>query len=75
MRVKVFMMSAGLNSERDVLRKMHDGIYNDLIPSSRKELRYIRGLNKSKGRGTGVNDDHAAVVALRVATCLLPSPA
>ena len=58
MRVKVFMMSAGLNSERDVLRKMHDGIYNDLIPSSRKELRYIRGLNKSKGRGTGVEYDY-----------------
>jgi hypothetical protein len=58
MKVKAFMMTAGHNHEREILRNMHDGIASDLIPSSKRELRYIRAVNKANGRGTGVEYEY-----------------
>lgn len=54
MLVKVFMNSAGHNHEREILRKMHDGIEQRLIPKDIKRLKNLKNVNKEKGRGTGI---------------------
>lgn len=58
MKVKVFMNSAGTNYERDVLRNMHDGITEFLVPKDRKELKEWKKINKELGRGVGVDYDY-----------------
>jgi len=58
-KVKVFMNSAGHNHERDILRMMHDGITNMLVPTDKKQLRNWKQINKSLGRGSGVEYDYS----------------
>ena len=59
MKVKVFMASAGHNSEREVLRDMHDGIASVLVPEDKKEQKVIKSMNKAIGRGFGVEYEYA----------------
>lgn len=60
MQVKVFMNSAGHNSERDVLRQMHDGI--DLHVNhhnlDKEEKRRIKNLDKELGIKRGVSYEY-----------------
>lgn len=59
MKVKIFMNSAGHNSERDVLRMMYDGIEDNLVPKDKAEKKKWRQLNKAKGlHGSGVFYDY-----------------
>lgn len=60
MQVKVFMNSAGHNSERDVLRNMHDGIdihvnHHNL---DKEEKRRIKNLDKELGIKRGVSYEY-----------------
>ena len=54
MKVKVFMNSAGSNFEREILRSMHDGVYEKIMPKTEKDLRRRKIINKKLGYGTGV---------------------
>jgi len=58
MKVKVFMNSAGHNHEREILRNMHDGITEKLIPKDKKQYKDWRKINKDIGRGAGVEYDY-----------------
>jgi hypothetical protein len=58
MHVKVFMMTAGHNSEREVLRAMHDGIYSKLIPEDTKAFKEAKKVNKDLGRKLAVVYDY-----------------
>lgn len=59
MKIKIFMNSAGHNSERDVLRNMYDGIEEHLVPKDKAEKKRWRQVNKSKGlQGSGVFYDY-----------------
>jgi hypothetical protein len=59
MKVKVFMNSAGTNREREILRAMHDGITEILVPKERKQLKEWKQINKELGRGAGVEYDYS----------------
>lgn len=55
MKVKVFMNTAGHNHERDILRKMHDGIASKIVPTEKAKLREWRRVSKALGyHGAGV---------------------
>lgn len=55
MKVKIFMNTAGHNHERDILRKMHDGITAKLVPTDKAKQREFRRVSKALGmQGAGV---------------------
>lgn len=58
MKVKVFMNTAGTNRERTILRSMHDGITEILVPKERRQLKEWKQINKDLGRGAGVEYDY-----------------
>ena len=58
MKVKVFMMTAGHNSEREVLRSMHDGIESQLIPKDKEALRQAKRINRNLGRGLSIDYEY-----------------
>lgn len=59
MKVKIFMNSAGHNHEREILRMMHDGITDILVPADKKEFKEWKQINKELGRGAGVEYDYS----------------
>lgn len=63
MKVKIFMNSAGHNSEREVLRAMHDGITKILIPSDKEEFKALRKFNKEQGKTLSVSYDYGDLVS------------
>jgi hypothetical protein len=58
MQVKVFMNTAGTNTERDILRHMHDGITQVHVSKDYQEKRKLKAINKEKGLGYGVQYDY-----------------
>jgi len=60
MQVKVFMSSAGHNSEREVLRCMHDGIHTVMNPEelSKEERKLQKNLDKELGIKRGVSYEY-----------------
>lgn len=54
MRIKVFMNTAGHNHERDILRMMHDGIEDRIVPKDKESFLEWRRINKLTGRRNGV---------------------
>ena len=54
MRVKVFMNTAGHNHERDILRMMHDGIHDRIVPKDKVKLKEWKRMNKEQGKSVGV---------------------
>jgi len=60
MQVKVFMNSAGHNSERDVLRQMHDGIDAHINHHNlnKEEKKRIKNLDKEMGIKRGVSYEY-----------------
>lgn len=54
MKIKIFMMTAGHNSEREVLRCMHDGIEKEYLPTEKEDIKKLKSFNKAHGEGTGV---------------------
>jgi len=58
MKVKVFMNSAGHNHEREILRMMHNGITDMLVPTDKKQLKEWKKINKEIGYGSGVEYDY-----------------
>ena len=58
MKVKVFMNSAGHNHEREILRMMHDGITDILVPTDKKQFKEWKQINKDLGRSSGVEYDY-----------------
>lgn len=60
MQVKVFMNTAGHNSEREVLRAMHDGIEKSMKPEdlSKEEWKHRKLLDKESGMKRGVSYEY-----------------
>jgi len=54
MKVNVFMNSAGKNYEREVLRMMHDGIKDKVVPKNKEQFKAWKKINKEQGKGAGV---------------------
>ena len=48
MKVKVFMNSAGHNHEREILRMMHNGITDILVPTDKKQFKEWKQINKDR---------------------------
>lgn len=63
MKVKVFMNTAGHNSEREVLRAMHDGIHSILIPSDKDEYKALKKFNKANNLSLSVSYDYGDTVS------------
>lgn len=52
------MNTAGHNSERDVLRSIHDGFYSQLIPTDESKYKNLKKHYKDLGRSYGVEYDY-----------------
>jgi len=58
-KVNIFMNSAGHNKERVILQCMHDGIKNKIEPTSKREFKEWKRINRELNRGAGVAYDYA----------------
>jgi hypothetical protein len=63
MHVKIFLNTAGNNHEREVLRSMHDGITQVLIPEEKNAFKEAKRISKELGRRLAVHYDYGEKVS------------